>query len=425
MRELLFHNKNFRHYLTGTTVSIAGSSLTDSIWPILTYWVTNSPLITSLTILTQVLPHLIFGLLAGAQVDRAHSKRAFLIYPNLLSGAAFFIAALIGADSHTAILIALSCYFLSECASIYYSAAIPAVLPRIVEKHSLATARSTVSVIVSVLTFALPGLAVYILSKTGPRPLFFADGLSFIIAAYLLTKISTTVLSRTQATSPQVTSPQAPSSQTTTTETTTAEKPLVTPLLKEIGEGFHYLWHHHEVRLLTLAGILNAWCGGVVLTMYVVLLSQHHGFHTNDSRLVFFVYCLTIGGTLGSAIFPKLKKHFHAIPIATTTLIINAATVVIFALAPTYLISLIAITIYQLTYSLIIMNAIVLRMELVDEEYLGRVSASGRFISWGTSPIGAMIGGALITAGHPATTVIAGCAALPLLAALYLITQRK
>lgn len=416
MRELLFHNKNFRHYLTGTTVSIAGSSLTDSIWPILTYWVTNSPFITSLTILTQVLPHLIFGLLAGAQVDRAHSKRAFLIYPNLLSGAAFFLAALIGADSHTAILIALSCYFLSECASIYYSAAIPAVLPRIVEKHSLATARSTVSVIVSVLTFALPGLAVYILSKTGPRPLFLADGLSFIIAAYLLTKISTTVLSRPQTTSPQTTTQ-------TTPEATT--KPLITPLLKEIGEGFHYLWHHHDVRLLTLAGILNAWCGGVVLTMYVVLLSQHHGFHTNDSRLVFFVYCLTIGGTLGSAIFPKLKKHFHAIPIATTALIINAATVLIFALAPTYLISLIAITIYQLTYSLIIMNAIVLRMEVVDEEYLGRVSASGRFISWGTSPIGAMIGGALITAGYPATTVIAGCAALPLLAATYLITQKR
>lgn len=416
MRELLFHNKNFRHYLTGTTVSIAGSSLTDSIWPILTYWVTNSPFITSLTILTQVLPHLIFGLLAGAQVDRAHSKRAFLIYPNLLSGAAFFLAALIGADSHTAILIALSCYFLSECASIYYSAAIPAVLPRIVEKHSLATARSTVSVIVSVLTFALPGLAVYILSKTGPRPLFLADGLSFIIAAYLLTKISTTVLSRPQTTSPQTTTQ-------TTPEATT--KPLITALLKEIGEGFHYLWHHHDVRLLTLAGILNAWCGGVVLTMYVVLLSQHHGFHTNDSRLVFFVYCLTIGGTLGSAIFPKLKKHFHAIPIATTALIINAATVLIFALAPTYLLSLIAITIYQLTYSLIIMNAIVLRMEVVDEEYLGRVSASGRFISWGTSPIGAMIGGALITAGYPATTVIAGCAALPLLAAFYLITQKR
>lgn len=424
MRELLFHNKNFRHYLTGTTVSIAGSSLTDSIWPILTYWVTNSPFITSLTILTQVLPHLIFGLLAGAQVDRAHSKRAFLIYPNLLSGAAFFIAALIGADSHTAILIALSCYFLSECASIYYSAAIPAVLPRIVEKHSLATARSTVSVIVSVLTFALPGLAVYILSKTGPRPLFFADGLSFIIAAYLLTKISTTVLSRPQTTT---TTPTTETTTTPTTQTTpeTTTKPLITPLLKEIGEGFHYLWHHHDVRLLTLAGILNAWCGGVVLTMYVVLLSQHHGFHTNDSRLVFFVYCLTIGGTLGSAIFPKLKKHFHAIPIATTALIINAATVLIFALAPTYLLSLIAITIYQLTYSLIIMNAIVLRMEVVDEEYLGRVSASGRFISWGTSPIGAMIGGALITAGYPATTVIAGCAALPLLAAIYLITQKR
>lgn len=340
-----------------------------------------------------------------------------MIYPNLLSGAAFFLAALIGADSHTAILIALSCYFLSECASIYYSAAIPAVLPRIVEKHSLATARSTVSVIVSVLTFALPGLAVYILSKTGPRPLFLADGLSFIIAAYLLTKISTTVLSRPQTTNPQTTST------TPTPETTT--KALITPLLKEIGEGFQYLWHHHEVRLLTLAGILNAWCGGVVLTMYVVLLSQHHGFHTNDSRLVFFVYCLTIGGTLGSAIFPKLKKHFHAIPIATTALIINAATVAIFALAPTYLISLIAITIYQLTYSLIIMNAIVLRMEVVDEEYLGRVSASGRFISWGTSPIGAMIGGSLITAGYPATTVIAGCAALPLLAATYLITQNR
>lgn len=110
MAVALLSNQNFRRYMAGTTVSIIGSSLTDSIWPILTYWITESPLLTGLTVAAQVVPHMIFGLISGAQVDRAKSRRPFLIYPNLISALAFFVCTGFGADSVHALAVALFCY---------------------------------------------------------------------------------------------------------------------------------------------------------------------------------------------------------------------------------------------------------------------------------------------------------------------------
>lgn len=396
---------------------MAGSSLTDSVWPILTYWITDSPFVTSLTVLSQVLPHLLFGLLAGVQVDKSVSKRGFLLYPNIISGIAFMVAALLGANSYRALLIALCCYFVSECAAIYYSAAIPAILPRIVAKEQLAAARSTFSVIVNILTFALPGVSVFVLSRFGARPLFIVDALSFLSAALVLNQISERVLNfKYDSNDKQET--QSLAAKTSPTQS-------LRSILTDMGAGFKYLWRQKDVRLLTLAGVLNAACGGAVLSLYVVLLRDTLGYTKNDLRIGLFVYAITLGAILGGLIFPKVKQLLLPINIAMLFLLVNGGAVLALSCSSVLVLSLLAITIYQASYSVIINNAIVLRMEVVAEAYLGRVAASGRFISWGAAPVGALVGGGLISSGVSSVIVLASCAVLPFLAAGFLGLARK
>jgi hypothetical protein len=52
-------------------------------------------------------------------------------------------------------------------------------------------------------------------------------------------------------------------------------------------------------------------------------------------------------------------------------------------------------------------------MELVEDAFLGRVSSAARLVSWGASPLAAVLAGAL-TERLPARSVVAGSAAFAL-----------
>ncbi|WP_216431737.1 hypothetical protein [Arcanobacterium phocae] len=134
----MVNNRNYRLFFAGTLTSSVGSSLVDAVWPVVAYWLTESALITGLTVLAQVAPQLLFSLIAGASVDRSPAKRKFLIYPNLLSAGAFIVTTVVGVATIPALIVALVCYPISESAAIFYSSAVPAVFPRIVERaHSI------------------------------------------------------------------------------------------------------------------------------------------------------------------------------------------------------------------------------------------------------------------------------------------------
>lgn len=431
MRRSLIGNQNFRRYFAGTTVSVIGSSLTDSVWPVLTFWVTGSPLVTALTVGAQVVPHLIFGLISGVQVDRARSRRAFLIYPNLVSALAFFVCASLGVDSFHSLIVALSCYFVSECAAIYYSSAIPAILPRMVEKEQLASARSVVAVIVNLITLGLPGLAVFILSQYGARPLFLTDGLSFLLAALILSRISQDILvsaapeaeRRNSETERSVSETERPAPGQSAVGKAESRPGAAGKMWRDIKEGFRYLWHKRDVRLLTLAGVFNAACGGAVLSQYVVLAHDSLGLAKGDPRYSLFVYAMTLGAAAGALCFPKLKTWCRPVLLSAWLFGANAVFLIGLCFTPGLVGTLLVFALYQATYSAIIMNAIVLRMEIVADEYLGRVSATGRFISWGAAPVGAVICGALLDAGYPVTLVFPGFVALPVIGCLFLLVN--
>ncbi|WP_216378288.1 hypothetical protein [Arcanobacterium phocae] len=81
---------------------------------------------------------------------------------------------------------------------------------------------------------------------------------------------------------------------------------------------------------------------------------------------------------------------------------------------------------WQAGYGLVIINATVLRMEIVDEEYLGRVSAAARLVSWSASPVGAVTGGFIVSNGIiSSASLIGGLSVLLLLGVVFLVYFQK
>lgn len=146
------------------------------------YWATSSPFITSLTVLAQVGSQLMFGLIAGYQVDAHQSKRVFLIVPNLVSAAIYFALAVMGVDSLPTLVWALIGYFIAESAAVYYAIVVPSVLPRIVGREHIASARTIIGSTTQVLVFVIPGLSTLLLSVIGAKPLFLFNALTFVVA---------------------------------------------------------------------------------------------------------------------------------------------------------------------------------------------------------------------------------------------------
>ena len=397
----MINSRNYRLFFVGFLTSSIGSSLVDAVWPVVAYWLTASPLITSLTVIAQVIPQLFFGLIAGASVDRSPSKRNFLIYPNLISAIAFIIATVTGAGTIFALIVALICYSVSESAAIFYSSAVPAVFPQIVERENIVSARSYIEIAIQIVNFFSPAIAVYILGRFSERPLFLVNAITFLCAAGFLSLI------RIPGSKEVIRQKENPSSQLE----------VARILWADICSGARYLWNHRLIRILTLVGVLNAFSGGVVYALYLNLADIRYSVSPGDNRAAYSVYAMMVGGIIGSLLLPRLrKKGISPLLVAGLSLFVTALSSLIIATGTNLIQLLAGLLLWQAGYGLVIINAAVLRMEIVDEEYLGRVSATARLVSWSASPVGALIGGLVVSKGVITSAALIGwLGALPLL----------
>src|SRR5690606_26360256 len=85
---------------------------------------------TSLVILAQVLPNILFGLVAGAVADRVASRRRLLVQTNATAATFMGIAAVAAFPAAWSVPVVLLAYFCAQVAVVYaYPAAAAAVPP--------------------------------------------------------------------------------------------------------------------------------------------------------------------------------------------------------------------------------------------------------------------------------------------------------
>ncbi len=371
-RGLLGRNANFVHLWGAATVSTFGSLVTRTALPFTAILLLNaSPSAISVLRVAELLPGFLFGLVAGAWVDRLPRKpimiatdlgRALLIATIPLAaflgwlglGQLYVIAALV------------------SILSVFFDVAYQSFLPSLVENDELVEANSKLSAAMSVAeasAFSSAGWLIQLL--TAPIAML-VDALTFVASAGLVARIG------------------EPERQA---ELSPAESP--SSIAGDIMEGLRAVWRQAILRAMVVAGLAQNLAFGLVGTVFLLYVNQEVGFDPGVLGMIF-----AVGGVssfLGAMIAGRLPRFGIGavmvislllaaigeafIPLATTA---NAVGVLL--LVGQQIVADSALTVYDI-------NQVSLRQAIAPAHVLGRINASVHVIEIGAVLLGTVVAG--------------------------------
>jgi MFS family permease len=393
----MLSDRDFRRYLGATVVSAGGSALTGVVLPLVVLRETQSAFLTSLVVVVQVMPYLLFGLVAGALADRANRRRMMYLC-EACSGAASLgfvvVVAAGGSVAATALVVAAAV----QVAAVFFGAAGFAAVPALVGRDRVVEAQSLVSSTTILVGLLAPAAGAALFGIVGAAPLFVADGASFLVSAALLAGITTEFHTPAEAGAADAGAAQG----------------ALRRLRAEIGDGLRYLWAETLVRALTLIGVLNALAGGIVTAGLVVFASRSFAVPPDDPRISAFFLAGSIGSLLGSFVLPALRRRWAALNVTYALLAASAAGALLLAAAPGLAVAVAACGLWNATYGMTITNGITLRMQILPDRYQSRVGSTARLLALSGAPIGALAAGTL--AEHLDIRIVMGTAVVPVVA---------
>ncbi len=179
--------RNNRLLWTGQVVSNFGDALTNLALLILTLRLTDSTAAVAGTAIAIALPQLLFGMVAGAYVDRWDRKRVMIV-SDVVRGAMVLGFLLVGSADQMWLLYTIA--FAQATVGTFFLPAKSALLPAIVDRDDLLSANS-VSESSRVIFMLLGTAAAGVLAGTAEsiRVVFWIDAATFLVSALLLTGI--------------------------------------------------------------------------------------------------------------------------------------------------------------------------------------------------------------------------------------------
>ncbi|MCP2339412.1 MFS transporter [Actinomadura rupiterrae] len=372
----LWRNRNFVLLWTGQTFSEIGTRMTSVAFPLLVLSLTGSPARAGLAGFAATLPYFLLYLPAGALVDR-WDRRRVMIFAEIGQFAALgglAVALVLHAVTLPHILAAA---FVSGSCFVFCSVAQRALLPAIVpaERLTEALARQETKSRSAALTGSPLGGLLFGVAHSLP---FLADAASYLIS------LGTVLGIRTE--------PRRPSA-----------PPRLRDLAGEIRTGLRWLWHEPFVRTsVVLSSAVNLMFQALILAL--IVLSRDLGAGSAGTGLV--LGCFGAGGLLGALIAPHLPALFSSRTVAITVAWIWATTAPLLALAtsPYELAAIIAcMAIAGPLWNVVVVGY---QYQVIPDHLLGRVKSVVLLTSWGSMPLGQLLGGYLLSATAPRTTVL-------------------
>lgn len=179
---------DFRRLWIGQTISQIGDGLTSLAILIVINKLLGSTAALATMMIVIALPQLVFGLISGVFVDRWDRKK-IMIVSDLIRGGLVLGFILVKRPEDVWIFYVLG--FLQAAIGTLFDPAKSATIPNIVRRDALLAANSlsqTTRVVTSVIGSALAGLLVGLAGTAWPA--FLLDGLSFIVSALFISRMS-------------------------------------------------------------------------------------------------------------------------------------------------------------------------------------------------------------------------------------------
>jgi predicted MFS family arabinose efflux permease len=358
--------RSFRWLLASAFITNVGDGVALAAGPLLIASQTRDPFLVSLAVLSQLLPHLVFGLIAGAAADRL-DRRRIVVLVNLGRAVVLAVLAATIVTGTVNIAIILIALFVLGTAEAFADGSTSTMVPRVVAREDLgvANARKQGAFLLTNQLLAPPvGAFLFVVGMALP---FATNAACFALGAVLISRV---VLNPAQG------PPMERSG-----------------LRREIVEGIRWLVEHPPMRTLALTIFTFNVTYGAAWSVLVLYASERLGMDAVGFGLL--TTAVAVGGAIGVASYGRLERRFSLADIMRVGLLIETGTHLVLAVITSPAIALATMVVFGAHAFVWGTTSEVVRQRAVPDAILGRVSSVYRIAIIGGIVIGTPIGGVL------------------------------
>jgi predicted MFS family arabinose efflux permease len=327
------------------------------------YRLTHSGVGTSLVGLAEALPLLILAPVAGALVDRWHRGRTMAAA--VLARAALVLPLFLVTNRAQLPLIVVVT-LLVNAASQFFAPAAAASTPVVAGQEQLGQANSLLSLLQSTVGLVAPAGGALLFTQVGAHGAVALLGLLYLCAAPVLASV-----------------PVPPPAGATT---------AATSLVSDIAAGLAYV--RRRAQLMGLFSTAFVYCLGVGALTVIDVVFVSRVLHLRPETVGALYLANGVGGFAGSTLMlvagTRAARHYHHI--VRWTVIANGGALLVYALAPSLNVALVAVCAVGFLFSIALVSFITLIQFNAEDRVMGRVMslcsmtvAAGLLISlaWG------------------------------------------
>lgn len=354
----------------GQSASAFGNAMTMFAVPLLVFDLTHSAVNLALISAVQFAPWLLFGLVAGAWVDRVDRRRV-MIAMDTARAVAIATVPLLAFTGHLTVVWLYVVGFVSAALETAFEAGQFTAVPSLVGSDDLVAANGRLQAGGSIASVAGPLVAGLLLTRISVAELLLVDAVTFLGSAVTLGLIR-----RSFNAEP----PEEPAARTS--------------LLQDVVEGVRYVFGHPVLRSISIMMLLVNFFAATITAQVVLVAKDQLG--ADDSGVSYLYVAGSIGTvllTLGAA---RLRKRFSFATVALGALVVEGATACTLALTRSYPVALLLWGICSGAIVLFNVTTFSFRQAIVPSRYLGRVITVAAVMAWSIVPIGALAGGLAI-----------------------------
>jgi len=347
--------------------SIAGN-LADGLLlaaaPLLVASLTSDPFAVAMAVFLQRLPWLLFGVLAGALVDRL-DRRLISVVVDVARGLVVAgLAVAVAFDALSLPVIYATMFLLGSAETIADNAA-SAIVPDVVPSAALGVANSR-----------LVGSMMVTNQLAGPPigALLFGLGMAVPFATYAVIMGASAVLISRIWPLPIERGPRR-------------------ALRHEIAEGLTWLWQHAPIRTLALTITAFNVTFGAAMAVYVLYAQQRLG--VGELGFGVLLSATAVGGVAGAALYGRLERRFHLGTLMRAGLVIETMTHLALALVRSPLLAGVVMFVFGMHAAVWGTTSMTVRQRAVPSGLLGRVNSVYLLGSVGAIALGTLLGGVL------------------------------
>jgi MFS family permease len=379
-------NRDFVLLQAGQTLSTIGSESTGIAYPLLVLAITHSPVQAGVVGFARLVPWVLFGVLAGAAVDRLPRKRMMIVSDIVRIAAVASIVVAIAVDRISFAQIAIVA-FVEGTMFVFFNLAEVGALRSVVPARQLPAAAAAEQARYATMTLVAPPLGGSLFGLGRALP-FLADTVSYVFSLASLLAIRTPFQEEREHEQ--------------------------TPLRTQLAEGFRWLWGHPFLRT---CAILFTWVNLLFEATFLVLIVVGRRQGLSGAHIGALIAVLGLCSLAGSVASPRLQRRLSMRTIVVGSFWLQLGIAAFVVKPNIYVLLAGAIPAALLGPSV---NAIVIgyRVAVVPDRLTGRVNSVARTIALCGAPLGPLAAGLLLGSFSARTTVAIFAGAMLLLSVI-------